>query len=119
MNESIPFRAAPGRPILVDSGQLALARIGDLIRGGGSPEHVAREVETIVSTWQVEAVRAPEEVRQRLAACCDYLGAGVAWARGKVENLGGGDLAALQQGARSLAAMIAARDAMTSACDLI
>jgi hypothetical protein len=119
MNKSMTLGPVPGRPILIDAGQVALARIADLVRQGAAPERVAYEVETIVSAWQAEAVRQPDAVRERLALCCDCLGAGVASAREQVEELGHADVAALGRGARSLAAMIAAQDAMSSACDVI
>lgn len=119
MNESMTLRPVPGRPIMVDASQVALARIAELIRGGGSPERVAREVESIISAWRMEAIRAPEEVRERLATCCDQLGAGVVTARRQVENSNAHDGAALRHQARSLAAMIAARDTMSSAYDVI
>lgn len=119
MNKSMTFRPVPGRPILVDASQAAMARIAELIGNGGSPERVAREVETIISDWRMEAIRAPEEVRERLAACCDELGAGVASARRQVESIDASDGAALRHRARSLAAMIAARDTMSSAYDVI
>jgi hypothetical protein len=119
MNESMTLRPVPGRPIMVDASQVALARIAELIGSGTSPERVAREVETIISAWRMEAIRAPAEVRERLATCCDHLGAGVATARRQVESSDAHDGAALRHQARSLAAMIAARDTMSSAYDVI
>jgi hypothetical protein len=119
MNKSMTLWPVPGRPIIVDAGQVALARIAELIGHGGSPERVAREVESIISAWRMEAIRQPLEVRDRLAACCDELGAGVASARMQVEGIDANDGAALRHGARSLAAMIAARDTMNSAYDVI
>jgi hypothetical protein len=119
MNKSVTLRPVPGRPIMVDASRTALARIAELIGDGSSPERVAREVETIISAWQMDAIREPEEVRERLATCCDHLGLGVASARQQVERVEIGDGAALRHKARSLAAMIAARDTMSSAYDVI
>lgn len=119
MNESMTLRPVPGRPIIIDAGQVALAQIAELIGRGGSPERVAREVESIISAWRMEAIRQPDEVRERLAVCCDRLGAGVASAREQVEEIDVNNGAALRHGARSLAAMIAARDTMSSAYDVI
>ncbi|MBO1073965.1 hypothetical protein [Roseomonas marmotae] len=119
MSTSISLRPVPGRPIIVDAGRIALERIEKLIETGGSPERVAREVETIITVWRMEAIRQPDEVRERLAACCDHLGAGVHAARGRVGAVDVSDSAALRHGARSLAAMIAARDTMSSAYEVI
>jgi hypothetical protein len=119
MSTSISLRPAPGRPILVDNARLALARIEALVRQGGSPERITHEVETMITAWRMEAVRQPDAVRDRLAACCDWLGAGVMSARERVEELDASDTAALRQGAQSLAGLIAARDAMSSAYDVI
>ncbi|MDB5371113.1 MAG: hypothetical protein JWP20_2671 [Roseomonas sp.] len=103
------------KPIQVDFQKAALTRISELALRGRSPEYLAQEVDRIVARLRQSAASAPEDVRERLAEMCDDLFAGVQSARAQVEAMDASDTAAICQGAQSLAALIAARDAMANA----
>ncbi|MFC3123791.1 hypothetical protein ACFOD4_01855 [Pseudoroseomonas globiformis] len=91
----------------------ALTRIAEVIGRGGTPERVAREVQSIVTGWRADAEMDQGEVDEYLAQCSESLAEGIEAARTQIDDADSSDKAAAAQGARSLAALEAAYRAMS------
>lgn len=107
--------AAPRKPARVNLPKQALTRIIEVVGRGGSPDRAAREVQAIVAAWRADAELDQGEVSDHLAECCESLAEGVEAARAQMEDGDSSDKAAAAHGARSLAALEAAYQAMNEA----
>jgi hypothetical protein len=107
--------AAARKPTRVNLPKQALTRIADVVGRGGSPDRVAREVQSIVSAWRADAELDQGEVNEHLAECCESLAEGIEAAREQMDDGDSSDKAAAAHGARSLAALEAAYQAMSKA----
>ncbi|MFT8243190.1 hypothetical protein [Roseomonas sp. BN140053] len=92
-----------------------MARIAELAGKGSSPGRITREVDTIVSGWLAGAEVDRAEVKERLEDMRDQLAAGVEDAREQLDGTDQSDKAAVKHGTLSLAALEAARDALSAA----
>ncbi|MDB5369908.1 MAG: hypothetical protein JWP20_1466 [Roseomonas sp.] len=115
MSKKPPARVSARAASPSGSPKAALTRIAELVQRGGTPDRVSREVAAIVAGWLLEAGDEREDVRERLAECRDELSAGVEDAMEQVAGLDASDKAAMRQGTQSLAALVAARDALNAA----
>ncbi|MFC0408953.1 hypothetical protein [Roseomonas elaeocarpi] len=95
----------------------ALSKLADLAGKGVAPDRVRREVENIVADWRSGLIGYDERLalRERLEEMRDQLSEGVESAQEQVDELDQAEKAAVTQGRKSLAALIAARDALAAA----
>jgi len=95
----------------------ALSKLADLAGKGVAPDRIRREVESFVSGWRSGTIGYDERValRERLEDMRDQLTEGVESAQEQVDELDQAEKAAVTQGRKSLAALIAARDALSAA----
>jgi hypothetical protein len=107
--------AAIRKPRRVNLPKQALTRISEVIARGGSPDRVAREVQAIAAAWRADAELDQGEVGEHLAECRDSLAEGIEAAREQMDDVDSSDKAAASQGARILAALEAAYQAMSEA----
>ncbi|PZP45901.1 MAG: hypothetical protein DI601_08190 [Azospirillum brasilense] len=95
----------------------ALARLAELAGKGAAPDRVRREVETIVEDWRRGVLGYDERaaLRERLEEMHGQLAEGVESVEEQMAEIGQDERAALVAGRRSLAALVAARDALARA----
>ncbi|MFT8245161.1 hypothetical protein [Roseomonas sp. BN140053] len=96
-------------------GPAALARIAELASKGAAPERVRRTVEDIVAGWLAGEDVDRGEVRDRLEEVAAQLAEGVEAAAEANDEIEPEQKAALAHAGKAMAAMVAARDAFTTA----
>jgi hypothetical protein len=108
-------KPAARKPARVNLPKQALTRIAEVVGRGGSPDRVAREAQAIVAAWRADAELDQGDVNDHLAECCESLAEGIEAARSQMDDVDSSDKAAAAHGARSLAALEAAFQAMSEA----
>ena len=96
--------------------KVALARLAELAGKGTAPDRMTREVDGIVARWIAGAdAEGRVEVREQLEDIQAQLTEGVEAAQEAAADLDQGERAAVVAAAKSLSALVAARDAVARA----
>ncbi len=93
----------------------ALAQLGELIAAGASPDRITEEVGTIIASWAAEPEMDGGVAQVRIERLWDSISKDAADLQEQIADAEGGNIEALTQAQRVLAAMNAAVTALAAA----